>query len=153
MVQPGQSVSEEELHAYIDGGLDPARRLAVAVYLATHPREAARTEAFRAQKEGIRALFDHVLDQPVPDHLRKVTMARGARALWRRLAWAVVATSLVMVLVLGGRALQDRLSFLHDAVPFFHDAMLAAPDRPAGTLFEPETPASASAPASRRADL
>src|SRR5690242_11740011 len=60
------TVSDDELHAYMDGALDPMRRLEIASYLAGHPLEAARAEAFRAQREGLRALFDHVLDQPVP---------------------------------------------------------------------------------------
>ena len=121
-MQPGLPVPEDELHAYIDGALDPARRLAVATYLAAHPREAARAEAFRAQREGIHALFSHILDQPVPERLR--LPLRRARMIWRRIAWAVGATSAVLVLIFGGGVLQYRY---HLPFPFLHDTAMTAP--------------------------
>jgi anti-sigma factor RsiW len=122
MMQPGPPVSDDELHAYIDGALDPARRLAVATYLATHPREAARAEAFRAQREGIHALFGHILDQPVPERLHAPLLRRSARAFWRRIACAVGAASavLVLVVVLSSGSWQSY-------VPAVHDADVAAP--------------------------
>jgi anti-sigma factor RsiW len=145
MTQPGRPINDEDLHAYIDGRLDAARRLAVAIYLAGHPREAARGEAFRAQKEAIRALFDHVLDQPVPDRLREVMQQHGERpswTAWRRVAWAVAAGSLVLVLVLGGRA-------LHDYFPFMRNAVIEAP-HPTGTGYEVKQPPLLPQPAARR---
>ncbi|HEX7967048.1 MAG TPA: hypothetical protein VF502_02425, partial [Stellaceae bacterium] len=77
-MQPDHPISEEELHAYVDGDVDPARRLDIAVYLADHPLEAARTEAFRALNDGVHALFDQVLDQPLPKRLRKLMARRAA---------------------------------------------------------------------------
>jgi len=75
---PGRRmIEEEELHAYIDGVVDRERRLDIALYLARHPADAARVEAYRAQREGFSALFDHLLDQPPPDRLREV-MRRAA---------------------------------------------------------------------------
>jgi anti-sigma factor RsiW len=124
MTQPGPPVSDDELHAYIDGGLDPARRLAVATYLATHPREAARAEAFRAQREGIHALFGHVLDQPVPERLHAPLLRRGARVLWRRIACAVGAASAVLVLAVGLVLGSGSWQFY---VPFVHGADVVAP--------------------------
>ena len=35
-------ITDDELHAYIDGQLDDARRAEVAAYLAAHPELAAR---------------------------------------------------------------------------------------------------------------
>ncbi len=116
MMLPDRPITEEELHAYVDGGLDRARRLHIAVYLASHPVEAARTEAFRAQKEGIRALFDHVLDQPVPDRLRRMTFKHAARSTLRRCAMAAVIGAAAAMLILGGRSFTDRIAFLRDSL-------------------------------------
>lgn len=130
MRQPGQAPSEQELHAYIDGGLDPARRLEVAVYLARHPGDAARGEAFRAQKEGIRALFDHVLDQPVPEHLRFSGPDGGRRRRWRCLAWMMAAGSVAFILALCWLGASRGPTLLP------HDAVMHAPDRQTGTLLQ-----------------
>lgn len=73
-MQPRDAIKEEELHAYVDGALDAGRRLDIALYLASAPFEAARVEAFRAQKEGVHALFDHIIDQPTPKKLRRVLL-------------------------------------------------------------------------------
>lgn len=39
-------MTETELHAYVDGQLDAARRAAVETYLATNPAEAERVRAY-----------------------------------------------------------------------------------------------------------
>jgi len=62
-------VTETELHAYIDGQLDDARRAAVEAYLATNPAEAERLRAYARQNEQLHALFDSTLDEPVPEAL------------------------------------------------------------------------------------
>jgi len=63
-------VTETELHAYIDGQLDDARRAAVETYLATNPAEAERVRAYARQNEQLHALFDSTLDEHVPEALR-----------------------------------------------------------------------------------
>jgi anti-sigma factor RsiW len=78
------TINEEELHAYIDGALDRDRSLDIALYLAGHPAEAARIEAYRAQREGIGALFDYVLDQRPPDRLSQMMRRPGAGTNSRR---------------------------------------------------------------------
>ena len=114
MMQPARP-DDEEVHAYIDDRLDPARRLGVALYLATHPGEAARSEAFRAQKEAIRALFDHVLEQPVPERLLATAQRRGGHApwlnrlTWWRCSWAMAVLGIVFGLTFGARAMKEGL--------------------------------------------
>jgi anti-sigma factor RsiW len=115
------TVSDDELHAYMDGALDPMRRLEIASYLAGHPLEAARAEAFRAQREGLRALFDHVLDQPVPHGHLGVVRQRLRRITLRRCALMLGAAVVVTLLVLGGRPLADRL-------PLLYNILATAPD-------------------------
>jgi len=70
-------ITEEDLHAYIDGALTRARRLDVALYLAATPAVAARVESFRAQKEGFHALFDDVVAETLPERLRHTIDRRG----------------------------------------------------------------------------
>lgn len=64
-------ITEDDLHAYVDGTLERPRRLAVALYLVDHPGDAARVEAFRAQKEAVHLLFGSVLDEPLPQRLMR----------------------------------------------------------------------------------
>ena len=60
------SMSDEDLHAYIDGELDPGRRAAIEAYLADHPEEAARFAAYREQQDALHRAFDPVLDESIP---------------------------------------------------------------------------------------
>lgn len=99
-------ISRDELHAYVDGALPPARQFAVALYLAQHPREAAAGEAFRAQIAGMKALFDPVLDEPVPRRLRRsLPWAPARRA--RRSLWVIAASIVAALIVAGGVLVAD----------------------------------------------
>jgi anti-sigma factor RsiW len=66
MFDHDQSVTEEELHAYVDGELAPERREAVEAWLATHSDDMARVGAWRAQAEAIRSRYGAVASEPVP---------------------------------------------------------------------------------------
>jgi len=63
-------MNEAELQAWVDGRLPPDRQAAVDRYLAEHPAEAARLQAYREQNAALHGLFDDVLDAPIPDALR-----------------------------------------------------------------------------------
>lgn len=62
-------VTEADLHAYVDGLLSEPRRAEIEAYLAFRPAEAERLNVYRAQNEALRALFNPVLDEPVPHRL------------------------------------------------------------------------------------
>ena len=51
MIDRDSPVTEEELHAYVDGELPADRQEAVAAWLAAHPEQAAQVAAWRAQAE------------------------------------------------------------------------------------------------------
>ena len=53
MTDPGRPISEDELHAYVDGLLDPGRRLEVEHYLEAHPAVAQRVGAYRTEREDL----------------------------------------------------------------------------------------------------
>jgi anti-sigma factor RsiW len=64
--------TDEQIQDYIDGRLNERDRAAVAAYLLAHPRVAAEVEAVRRQSEALQALGHEILDEPVPEHLRRI---------------------------------------------------------------------------------
>ena len=91
------TVTEAELHAYVDGRLDGARRAAVEAYLAANPAQAERVRAYALQNEQLHALFDATIDEPVPEALR----ARPARRTPIPLRYAALLAAAVVGGVLG----------------------------------------------------
>jgi len=69
-------VREAELHAFIDGQLTSERQAELDLWLAQRPDEASRVEAYRSQKAALRALFDPVLDEPLPARLAAAARPR-----------------------------------------------------------------------------
>lgn len=72
--------TDQQIQDYIDGRLNERDRGAVAGYLLAHPRVAADVEAVRRQSEALRALGHEILDEPVPEHLRRILREHPARA-------------------------------------------------------------------------
>ena len=91
-------MTEDELHAYVDGELPADRRAAVEAWLATHPDDAARVAAWRAQADAIRARYGAVADEPVPAAELERSCAAGRP--WR----AVAAAPRCSAFVVGGGA-------------------------------------------------
>ena len=58
-------VTEDELHAYVDGELPADRQEAVGAWLAANPEQAALVAAWRAQADAIRARYGAIADAPV----------------------------------------------------------------------------------------
>jgi len=52
-------ISEDELHAYLDGELPDARRPAVEAYLREHPEDARRLGVYRDDGAAIKRIFSH----------------------------------------------------------------------------------------------
>jgi anti-sigma factor RsiW len=76
-----EPITEADLQAYADGVLPAERRAAVAEWLAAHPEDAERIEAYRHLAQELRGTYQGVLDEPVPDRLmRSVGAARARRA-------------------------------------------------------------------------
>jgi anti-sigma factor RsiW len=92
-------VTDGELHVYVDGELPPDRREAVEAWLASHPEDAARVAAWRAQAEAIRTRYGSTIHEPVPDRLTLSQITRSRRS-WG----AVAAAAAVVAFVIGGVA-------------------------------------------------
>ena len=102
-------VTEDELHAYIDGELGAARRAGVEVWLAAHPEDAARVATWRAQVEAIRAKYGPVASEPVPPRLNVDRLfAQRPERRWRRIA---AAAALLAFLAGGGAGWVGHILF------------------------------------------
>lgn len=63
---PTRPVADADLHAYVDGELDEQQRAEVEAHLREDAQVAARVHSYRLQSEQLHALFDDVLDEPLP---------------------------------------------------------------------------------------
>jgi anti-sigma factor RsiW len=88
-----EAVHEHELHAYVDGALDEARRLEVEAWLAAHPEDAAQVQTWAAHNRALHVAFDGVLNEPLPLDLVRATRRRAVPA-----AFVAVAAMLAMVI-------------------------------------------------------
>jgi anti-sigma factor RsiW len=66
------SVTEAELHAYVDGTLLEGSRSGIEAWLASHPEDAERLRAYAEQNSLLRSLYNPILDEPVPAALLAV---------------------------------------------------------------------------------
>ena len=92
-------VTEDELHAYVDGELAPDRNAAVEAWLATHADDMARVTAWRSLADAIRTRYGAVATEPVPARLSLRQIERAGRS-WRGIA----AAAAVAAFVVGGLA-------------------------------------------------
>lgn len=100
MSDPPRPIAEEELHAYVDGQLDPDRQPAVLRYLQDHPDVAQQVAAYRAQREALRSAFGPLAAEPIPPRLgleRLIQERLGRKWIpWR------TAASILLAFALGG---------------------------------------------------
>jgi anti-sigma factor RsiW len=92
-------VTQDELHAYVDGELPEDRAAAVEEWLLRHPEDSSMVEAWRQQAEMLRARYGAVVDEPVPARL---SLARLARASRKWIGYAAAAA--VLAFLAGGAA-------------------------------------------------
>lgn len=90
-----QPMTEAELHALVDGQLTPERQREIEAYLASRPDEAQRADIYRAQKRELRALFDPVRDEALPQRVLNAARPRTPWYLQR------IAASVVIALISG----------------------------------------------------
>ncbi len=116
------SVNEQDLHAYVDGQLDPARHAEIAAHLAAHPQDMVRVEVYRKQNQMLHTLFDPTLDEPLPAALQRGQHPR-ANPQWQRVAAMVGTLAVGLVLgyglrgvvapAMGPMALSKQAAFAH----------------------------------------
>ncbi|MFB4392185.1 anti-sigma factor family protein [Pseudomonas sp. LS_1] len=92
--------TEQELHAYIDERLEPARRAEVQAWLAANPEQAERIEAWRNDARRLRTALAGLSEMPHNPALELSRLRRRLRQR-RQQRWATAAV-LVLALGLGG---------------------------------------------------
>jgi anti-sigma factor RsiW len=88
-------ITEDELHAYVDGALPADRLAAIESYLASNPEAAARVAAWRVQAAQIRERWGMVADEPIPERLRIESIAVRATGIRRKVAIAATIAFLI----------------------------------------------------------
>ncbi|MEP7274925.1 MAG: anti-sigma factor [Betaproteobacteria bacterium] len=103
-------LSDEDVHAYVDGRLAPARAAAFEEALAHDTGLAARIAELRRQNATLREAFDPWIDEPVPQRLVDAARPPARADRWRRFAphFAAAAT-LVLGVALGWFARETLL--------------------------------------------
>lgn len=101
--RPDHPVSEEELHALLDGQLDAAQRAALEARLARDPAATATLQAWQGQRTALRGLHRQVLQEAVPASLlatagRAGQAHRQVQQWWR---WGGLAAGLALAFGLG----------------------------------------------------
>jgi anti-sigma factor RsiW len=104
MSEAPDRVGDDELHAFVDAQIDPARLPAVLAWLQANPADTARVLHWQAQRTQLRQMARAVELDQTPAALTKVVMDAGAGAR-RRAIWQQAAAVLLLVAagVAGGR--------------------------------------------------
>jgi anti-sigma factor RsiW len=97
MIDRSTAVTEDELHAFVDGELPSDRRDDVEAWLAAHAEDRARVTAWQSQREAVRARYGAVAAEPIPERLTLQNLAM------RRHGWRIgAANAAVLALLIGG---------------------------------------------------
>jgi anti-sigma factor RsiW len=91
-------VTEDELHAYVDGELPAERCGDVEAWLAAHPEDAGRVQSWRALADALHTRYDAVVNEPVPQRLELERLERQPR----RWIYGAMAASLAAFIAGGG---------------------------------------------------
>lgn len=100
MTDHNTPVTEDELHAYVDGELAADRQDAVEAWLASHPEDAAQVAAWRAQADAIRTRYGSVINEPIPASLKLDRLVRSGR----RASVGITTAAAVVAFLFGGVA-------------------------------------------------
>jgi anti-sigma factor RsiW len=78
-------ISDNDLQAYADNRLEPARAMQVETWLGLHPEHRARVEEWRTVSAQLHRAYDSILSEPIPQRLIPAANPSSGFA-WRRLA-------------------------------------------------------------------
>ena len=102
-------ITEDDLHAYVDGALEPEREAEVAAYLEAHPNVARRVSAVSDQRDLLRKALAPIADEPLPPQLNLSGMIETRRRRPSPIWWAVAALLMLSIGGLGGWVMRGNL--------------------------------------------
>jgi len=125
-------LTEDELHALVDGRVDAARHTELERHLALEPQAQATVAQWRHQRALLQSLYTDVRDEEAPAHLvsatRRVDASRQtAQQMWR---WGGLAASVLLSFAVGWFAHSpmrsaDSMAARQPAAEFVRQASLA----------------------------
>ena len=116
-------ITEDELHAWVDGRLTRENAEAVEIYFAAHPELRDRWSQYAEQREELRAAVTGPAEKPIPARLRMARlMAEQRRGRRRQFARIAAAVALLIAGAIGGWGARDLLPALTSSA----SAMLAS---------------------------
>ena len=108
MSPPGPGIEDRDLHAWVDGRLDPEARARVGERISADSALVAQATHLQQQNAALRAMLVPELEAPVPERL--LAAARGEPAANRPLFRQASGFALALLLgVAGGWTVRDRL--------------------------------------------
>lgn len=127
-------VLHDRINALVDGRLPPARQAELEAQLGEDAAARDTLQAWRAQREALRALHRPLLDQAIPDALlaaaRRGQAGRQQADQWRR--WGGMAAAVMLAFGVGwlshgqlGGPAPQQLASARSAQSFVHQASLA----------------------------
>ncbi len=98
---------DSDLHAYVDGQLDSARRIEVETWLAEDEEAARRVDAYRAQNAALHSLFDSILNDRLDGRLaeagerlgKRLDANAARRPWWSQPGWQRLAASVAFIAI------------------------------------------------------
>jgi len=90
------AISDNDLHALLDGALDAGRAREVMAEVEADPAMATRLAAFRADKDMLKQIYGPLAAQPVPEEWLKLAQSRRRRPV---LSWRMVGSIAAVLLV------------------------------------------------------
>src|SRR5262245_39723208 len=97
MIDRNSPVTDDELHAHVDGELPADGRAAFEAWLAAHPEQAARVAEWRAQADAIRARYGAIASEPVSARFDVDKLTRS-----RRSGRMIAAAAVILAFLAGG---------------------------------------------------
>ena len=94
MTHQDNTITEQELHAYVDGELDAVRHAEVEQYIEHHPEAMRKVKELRAINQGLHDLFDATLHEPIPDKLSNRPAEKKKAVPYRQIAAVVTALAI-----------------------------------------------------------
>ncbi|QDX25009.1 anti-sigma factor [Sphingomonas suaedae] len=94
-------ISEDDLHAFVDGALSEGRRAEVEAYLEKNPEVADRFARFGTHRAALRAALGPIADEPVPPALTLHHLIASRRqSSWT--GWRAAAAACLLLIAGGG---------------------------------------------------